>query len=134
MIKRTSVFVTILLAFFAFGANAQSTATTSSPYSRYGLGDLSPLLLPQNIGMGGISTAINRISGYNNINPQNPASYGFIQFTTIDAGISNNLMGLSQYNPSGGTYNDHNSTFKFSHVAFAIPVSKKSALSFGLFP
>lgn len=134
MIKRHSFFVTILLAFIAVGANAQSTATTSSPYSRYGLGTLDPILLPQTIGMGGIATAINKVSLYNNINPENPASYGFIQFTTIDAGISANMMGLTQNNPAGGTFNDHNSNFKFSHIAFAIPVSKRSALSFGLFP
>src|SRR5476651_2465517 len=94
MIKYTRFFITFLLTVIAFAVNAQSTqptqstATTSSPYSRYGLGDISPTLLPQNLAMGGISTAINRISGYNNINPLNPASFGAINFTTIDAGIN----------------------------------------------
>jgi hypothetical protein len=134
MIKSYRTLITILFAFIAFGANAQSTATTSSPYSRYGLGDIDPILLPQNIGMGGIATAINRISLYNNINPENPASYGLIGLTTIDAGISSNIMNLSQLNPGGGTVTDHNSNFKFSHVAFAIPITKRSAVSFGLFP
>ena len=120
MTKRYRIFLTILFAVIAFGANAQSTATTSSPYSRYGLGVIDPILLPQTIGMGGIATAINQIGVYN-INPENPASYGFIHYTTIDAGVSSNNMSVSQ----AGGLTDHNSNFKFSHVAFAIPVSKQ---------
>jgi hypothetical protein len=130
MIKYTRIFITILLAVIAFGAKAQSTATTSSPYSRYGLGDIDPALLPQNLGMGGIATAINRISGYNNINPLNPASYAMINYTTIDAGIYSNILTLSQT----GQANVRNANFRLSHIAFAIPVSKRSALSFGLMP
>jgi hypothetical protein len=70
-------FVIILFLFTAtaLGVNAQSTATTSSPYSRYGLGDISPMLLPQNVGMGGIGVATNSINGFFSVNPLNPASY-----------------------------------------------------------
>lgn len=130
MIKYTRVFITVLLAFIAFGARAQSTATTSTPYSQFGLGDVDPGYLPQNIAMGGISTAINKINLYNNINPLNPASYGTINFTTIDAGIYSNFQTFNQT----GQPVSNNSNFRFSHIAFAIPVSKKSALSFGLLP
>jgi hypothetical protein len=130
MIKYTKVFITILLAFIAFGAQAQSTATTSSPYSQFGLGDIEPSLLPQNLAMGGIATAINKINLYNNINPLNPASYGTINFTTIDAGIYANFQSFNQNGQPGSK----NSNFRFSHLAFAIPVSKRSALSFGLLP
>jgi hypothetical protein len=133
MIKYYRFFITFLLAVITFGAYAQSSATTSSPYSRYGLGDIDPMLLPQNIGMGGIATAVNRISGYNNINPLNPASYGAINFTTIDAGIYSNGVTISQ-NTSSGLVTAKNYNFRLSHVAFAIPVSKHSAFSFGLTP
>ncbi len=133
MIKYTRIFITFLLAVIALGAKAQSTqtiATSSSPYSRYGLGNIDPALLPQNIGMGGIAAAINRISGYNNINPLNPASYGFINYTTIDAGIYSTISTFSQTGQPDAT----NSNFRLSHITFAIPVSKRSALSFGLLP
>ena len=130
MIKYSKVFITILLAFIAFGAQAQSTATTSSPYSQFGLGDLVPGVLPQNTAMGGIATAINKINLYNNINPLNPASYAAINFTTIDAGIYSNFQTFTQ----NGQPNSKNSNFRFSHIAFAIPVSRRSALSFGLLP
>jgi hypothetical protein len=130
MIKYSRIFITILLAVIAFGAKAQSTSTTSSPYSQYGLGDIDPQLLPQNVAMGGIATAINRISLYNNINPLNPASYALINFTTIDAGIYSSIATYSQTGQPSST----NSNFRFSHVVFGIPVTKRSALSFGLLP
>lgn len=130
MIKFTRLFITLVLAVTAIGAMAQSTATTSSPYSKFGLGDIIPEALPQSIGMGGIGAAVNRISGYNNINVLNPASYGAIGFTTIDAGIYSNVVSLNQTGQPSST----NGNFRLSHVAFAIPVSKRSALSFGLLP
>jgi hypothetical protein len=133
MIKYTRIFITFLLAVIAFGAKAQSTqsiATSSSPYSRYGLGNIDPSLLPQNLAMGGIGTAINKISTYNNINPFNPASYGAINYTTIDIGIYSNIDELSQT----GQVTASNANFRLSHVAFAIPVTKRSAISFGLLP
>ena len=137
MIKFSRLLIIFFLAVIALGANAQSTATTatsSSPYSRYGLGDVDPLLLPQNAAMGGIATAINRIGGYNNINPENPASYAIINFTTIDAGIYSNINFFSQSNATGGVNSATGATFRLSHLAFAIPVNKRSALSFGLLP
>ena len=130
MIKYTRFFIIILLAVSAFGAKAQSTATTSSPYSRYGLGDIDPSILPQNRAMGGIATAINKINNFNTINVLNPASYGFINYTTIDVGLYSNIVNLSQAGQTGVS----NANFRLSHINFAIPVSRRSALSFGLMP
>jgi hypothetical protein len=130
MIKYTKLFIIFLLAATAFKARAQTTANTSSPYSQYGIGDLSPMILPQNQAMGGISTGTNIINRYSSINPQNPASYGAIGFTTIDAGLFANTVSLSQT----GQSTQKNSNFRLSHLAFAIPVSSSSALSFGLLP
>lgn len=130
MIRYTKFFIIFLLTAIVFKASAQSTATTSSPYSQYGLGDLVPSLLPQNLSMGGISTGVNTINRYSSINPQNPASYATISFTTIDAGIYANRLSLSQ----SGEPSQKNGSFRMSHVAFAIPVTTGSALSFGLLP
>jgi hypothetical protein len=130
MIKYIRFFFTFLLAAIVIDASAQSTATTSSPYSRFGLGDINDQLLPQNIGMGGIATAINSIGGYNSINVINPASYGKINYTTIDAGLFSNMVTFSK----DGFANQKNANTSFSHVTFAIPVSKHSALSFGMLP
>ncbi|NCD70432.1 hypothetical protein [Mucilaginibacter agri] len=131
MIKYIRFIVLFLVAVSASAAvMAQSTATTSSPYSRYGLGELNQDLLPQTRAMGGIATGVNRINGYNNINSENPASYGFMNFTVIDVGVYSNIVTLSQT----GVQSQTNSNYRLSHIAFGIPVSQRSALSFGLKP
>ncbi|MES2064086.1 MAG: hypothetical protein V4456_19335 [Bacteroidota bacterium] len=125
-------FVIILFLFTAtaLGVKAQSTATTSSPYSRYGLGDISPMLMPQNIAMGGIGVATNRINGFYSVNPLNPASYSSIGLTVIDIGVYSNFSTLEKT----GSASQKNSNFRLSHIAFGIPVSKRSAIAFGLMP
>jgi hypothetical protein len=130
MIKYTKLFITFLLAVIVVEASAQTTATTSSPYSQYGIGDLTPMVLPQNQAMGGISTGTNIINRYMSINPQNPASYGAIALTTFDAGLYMQSATLNQ----AGQGSQRNSNFRFNHITFAIPVSQASALSFGLLP
>lgn len=130
MIKYTKLFITLILAVIAFEAKSQSTATTSSPYSQYGLGDLTPLALPQNLAMGGISTAVNQINGYSSINPLNPASYAAIHLTAIDIGLYGNTVNLSQ----NGQPTQRNSNFRINHMAFGIPITRGSAVSFGLLP
>jgi len=130
MIKFTRLLFTFLFAVIVLNASAQSTATTSSPYSRYGIGDVSDQLLPQNIGMGGISTATNVIGGYNSINVLNPAAYGKISLTTIDIGGAADIITLSKL----GSADQRNTNARLSHLLFAFPVTKSSALSFGLLP
>ncbi|HTK21683.1 MAG TPA: hypothetical protein VL442_19335 [Mucilaginibacter sp.] len=130
MIKFTKVLFTFLFAVIVLNASAQSTATTSSPYSRYGLGDISDQLLPQNIGIGGIATATNIIGGYNSINVINPASYGRINLTTIDIGAATDITTYSKLNYA----DQRNTNARLSHILFAMPVTRTSALSFGLMP
>ncbi|MBD1387106.1 hypothetical protein IDJ75_17600 [Mucilaginibacter rigui] len=125
-------FVIILFLFTAtaLGVKAQSTATTSSPYSRYGIGSISPTVLPQNAAMGGIGVATNRINGFFSINPLNPASYSSMGLTVIDIGVYGNFNTLEKT----GAASQKNSNFRLSHIAFGIPVSSRSAFSFGLMP
>jgi hypothetical protein len=130
MIRYTRFFVTFLLAIIVFQARSQSTATTSSPYSRYGLGDIVPQVLPQNIGMGDISVATNSFSGYYNVNPLNPASYSKIGLTVVDIGLYGNTLTLNQT----GQPSQSNTNYRLSHIVFAFPISKHSAFSFGLLP
>lgn len=130
MIKFTKLFITFLLALTVIRVSAQSTATTSSPYSQFGIGTLNQLALPQTIGMGGLGAAINNFSGYFNLNPVNPASYGSLHLTVIDIGLYGSTTSLSQ----AGQPSQSNGNFRINHIAFAFPVSKRSALSFGLQP
>ncbi|MGI4021723.1 MAG: hypothetical protein ACRYFA_09475 [Janthinobacterium lividum] len=128
MINRIKNLLIILLVLSGFAASAQSTS--SSPYSKFGLGDLRQQSLPQNMGMGGIAAGIRTVGGYNNINMLNPASYSAINLTTIDIGAYATVNTLSN-----NTVKQTGTDFRLNHLAFAIPVTKgTSALSFGLLP
>lgn len=127
MYKRINYIAAILV--LVCGLSAQAQVTTSSPYSRYGLGNIKGSLLPQLRAMGGISTAVGKVTGFNYINMQNPASYAGITLTTIDVGMSAGITNLSRNNLSETSFNS-----TFSHLAFAAPVTKRSALSFGILP
>jgi hypothetical protein len=127
MYKRINYIAAILVLVCGFSAQAQ--VTTSSPYSRYGLGNIKGSLLPQFRAMGGISTAVGKVTGFNNINVQNPASYAGINLTTIDIGMSASVTSLTRNNLSESSFNS-----TFSHLAFAAPVTRRSALSFGILP
>ncbi|WP_431293669.1 OmpP1/FadL family transporter [Pedobacter sp. P26] len=127
MYKRINYIAAILV--LVCGLSAQAQVTTSSPYSRYGLGNIKGSLLPQFRAMGGISTAVSKVTGFNNINMQNPASYAGISLTTIDIGMSASVTNLTRNNLSESSFNS-----TFSHLAFAAPVTRRSALSFGILP
>lgn len=130
MIKYTKLFITLVLVISAFGASAQNGATTSSPYSRYGIGDIDPNWTPQMAGMGGIAAATNTISGFATINTINPASYSAIGLTTIDVGVFGSSLKLARDEQGS----QKNTNFRLNHLLFAFPVTKRSALSFGLQP
>ncbi len=111
----------------SFSAAAQNTS--SSPYSRFGLGDLKAALLPQNKALGGLSMGLRKFGPYSNINLSNPASYSAITLTTFDIGVTTDLRQLSKTNISENSFNA-----LLSHITIGIPVSSKSALSFGILP
>ena len=126
----SKIFKTIFFfSVFVNSLNVLAQTTTSSAYSQFGIGALNRPLLPQNRAMGGISAAVRKAGSYSNVNLANPASYSSIQLTTFDAGVSGELLGR---NKSGVTESDF--TGSLSHLVFGIPVSRKSALSFGLVP
>ncbi|RKR81506.1 hypothetical protein BDD43_1653 [Mucilaginibacter gracilis] len=125
-------FLIFLFSAAASGALAQQagSATTSSPYSKFGLGDYDESLLPQQRGMGGIGVAVRKPSGFSDINVLNPASYSSIQLTTFDIG---GYMGTTSLKTST-TGPQTSANFRLSHITLAVPVSKQSALSFGILP
>jgi hypothetical protein len=127
MFKKVSYIAAVLVLLVGISANAQ--VTTQSPYSRYGVGNIKSLALPQFKAMGGISTAVFSPSGYSNINMMNPSSYAGITLTTVDIGATGSFNNLKRNDASETSFNS-----TLSHIALAFPVSRQSALSFGLLP
>jgi hypothetical protein len=124
------VFKNIALVVFLFSTVSTSAQnTSSSPYSQFGLGDLKNSLLPQNKAIGGLSNGFRKPGPYSNINLANPASYSAIQLTTFDIGATTDLRQLSKTGVSENSFNAI-----LSHITIGVPVSPKSALSFGILP
>ncbi|QNL51219.1 hypothetical protein H8S90_06460 [Olivibacter sp. SDN3] len=108
-------------------ANAQSNS--SSPYSAFGYGLLRGDQLPQYKAIGGLSTGVRNMGSYSNINVANPASYSNIHLTTMDIGAYMNRTILQKDGQSEASGN-----FSLNHINFGIPLTPKSAFSFGLMP
>ncbi|RYY37147.1 MAG: hypothetical protein EOP46_03770 [Sphingobacteriaceae bacterium] len=130
MTKYLKIFIAFLFVALTVTASAQNTANTSSPYSQYGIGDIESQLTPQSAGMGGIGVATNIVSGFGSINFLNPASYATTNLTVIDVGLFSNNTKLSRT----GQGTQSSSNFRLNHLAFAVPITKKSAISFGFLP
>lgn len=123
-LKNIAVAALLLPTLSTFGQS-----NTSSPYSAYGLGLLRGDNLPQYRAIGGVSTGIRTLGGYNNINISNPASYSAIRLTTFDIGLNANRSMLQRGNEEEASGN-----FSLNHINFAMPLSRTSAFSFGLMP
>lgn len=124
--KKYSIAFTLL---FAIAFNAMAQSTINSPYSKYGVGNLKGSYLPQNKGLGNLGYGISTIGAYQNINISNPASYSNLRLTVFDIGASTYLQTLKRGSDSENSFNA-----TLNHLALGVPVTKKSALSFGLLP
>ena len=124
MNKLFSTFV--LLVVLVTSVNAQ--ISTSSPYSRFGLGDLHQNIFPEYNALGGAITAF---SSSKSVNPFNPASY-------TSFGPNTFLLSTGGWHK---TTRFQNTTDKhiannnaFSHLVLGFPIAKKIGASFGMIP
>jgi long-subunit fatty acid transport protein len=104
-------------------------STTSSPYSQFGMGLISGSQLTEGRSMGGIAAGFRRLTSYSSINLANPASYSAVRLTTFDIGVYGGNSALTKGNASESTFDA-----ALNHLAFAMPVTPSSAISFGLVP
>ena len=119
----------LLVALFVFcGLSAFAQLGTSSPYSRFGLGDLQGNAFPVYNALGG---GVAALSSSNSVNPSNPASYTSFRansFLFSTGGLHN----TTQIQNSTDKQVVNNSAF--SHLTIAFPISSKLGASFGLLP
>jgi hypothetical protein len=110
--------------------NTTSAQTTSSPYSRYGIGDLSGRGFAQGFAMGGTNIALqNDTTAMFFVNSGNPASYSNIRLTTADLGLNFNSLELQN---TGGKQRINNASL--SYLSLAFPFKKWWVASVGLLP
>jgi len=142
-LNNTKTFLAFRLLFGVLFLNLffTSSAQENSPYSRYGIGDLTPNTNILNRGMGGISAAY---SDWLSVNFTNPASYSlfktFIEQKTkkpisgrviLDAGINFDNRTLREAN-NPQKFTSPNAFF--SYLQLGIPVKPNWGISLGLRP
>src|ERR1035437_8801339 len=92
-IRYSRIFLICFLLFQFSVAKAQTAV--NSPYSRYGIGDLTGKGFSQNFSMGGTTIAMQNDSlPMFFINNGNPASYSTNRLTTADLGVNFNHIQL----------------------------------------
>lgn len=128
-ISGTFVIVTALvLLSFVLKAQDINSSSTSSPYSRYGIGTLNGYSLGRSAAMGGIGIG----SRYGlQINTGNPASYTAIDSMTflMEFGLESRHTKYESADKKNGS-NEVN----FNYMAFSIPLNKWWAAAFGILP
>jgi len=122
------IFFISLLLVAALANNNFAQIRISSPYSRYGLGDLQNNKYLRNISMGGISYGFRNSSA---VNYTNPASYTAFDTTSFvfETGVNSHFVQLSTTDLSQTT----NYT-SLSYLVFGFPVTKWWGASMGLLP
>jgi hypothetical protein len=124
---RLNFFLSVILLFFSLFSFAQAT---SSPYSRYGLGEINARTYGQGFALGGTTIALqNDTIPMFFINTSNPASYAGVQLTTAELGMKYNRVRLE----SSDTKKNLNNA-SFGYVSIAFPFKKWWGGSFGLLP
>lgn len=119
--------IIIFLTVLSIGSFAQNQNTTS-PYSRYGLGDIHPNFYGRSAGMGGVS--LGSRNGLQ-VNFANPASYSAVDSISFvfEAGIDGKYTNLKNSQQS-----EHNHNINLQDFAFSFPVTHWWGAAFGLTP
>ena len=124
-----SAFV-VLNTLFILHNTSTAQVTNSSPYSRYGIGDLSGKGFAQGFAMGGTNIALQNDSvPMFFINTGNPASYSNMRLTTAELGQNFNRTQLESASAKKTINNA-----SLAYLSLAFPIKKWWGASVGLLP
>ena len=127
-VSKAGALIFFLLFLLRTSTNAQTN--TSSPYSRYGLGELQERSFVNQAAMGGIGYAlVNDTLSPFYINITNPASYSGIRLTTFDAAVKS-----TTYNLSSNTTSKILNNTSLAYLSLGFPLGKRGGGAFGLLP
>lgn len=118
---------TVLVLFMLIGI-CKAQSGVSSPYSRYGIGDINEQGLYSHLGMGGLALSL---SSFENVNISNPASLAWLkpQSVLFEIGAETKSVKLETLDTSQTTYGT-----TIAYLAFGFPIKKWWGSSFGLRP
>lgn len=125
-------YIILLVFLLMIPYKGSSQNAISSPYSRFGIGDITWKGFGQNLGMGGTAIGMQNKSHFNMINP---ASYSGLESGsdsmsfTFEFALSNRITWLKTNSQSQNT-----SDISFSYMALGFPITKKIFVSTGIIP
>ena len=121
-------YLVVVFIFILLGSSLNAQINTSSPYSRFGIGDIESDVLGRGLGMGGISTGIRLPL---EINLLNPASYTGIpqKVFLFQVGMKSKRVDYSVNSEKITNYD-----FSLSSINAAFSLRKFWAMSFGMNP
>lgn len=120
------VLLILSLLFIVTGTEAQNN--TYSPYSRFGIGDITKKGFGRHTGLGGIGIGLRDPNHINYLNPAANSAQDTMSFL-FSTGIAGNAMQMAS---NEGSHNVSNITI--SHLSIGFPVSRWWKTGFGLVP
>lgn len=126
MNKINNIIILACTAFFSLNSYGQKL--NNSPYTRYGIGELTEQTTAAYFGLSNASVAL---SEFNHLNISNPASYSsLIKYKPIfDVGIYGKVQNLKT-----STDNSVQSNFALRNFSLGMPLGSKTGVAFGLMP
>ena len=120
--------LSLICLFVLLAAGVAGQKEISSPYARYGIGNLAPQGTFRTLAMGGISSGIrNNLT----LNYLTPASYSSIDTASFifDFGLDYSLTDLKE-----GDLNFYSQDINFSHLMLGFPIKKGWGFAAGIVP
>lgn len=99
-----------------------------SPYSKFGLGDISRKGFSHNRALGGVSIGLRSKNSINYLNPASYSSQDTVSFI-FDFGLSADFTKLES-----SDYDEHTSNINMDHLAISFPVTRFWKTSLGITP
>ncbi len=120
--------VAVLVACAAFGASGQEAHGTYTPYSIYGVGDLSQPGSAYNKTMGGVGFAVRNNRFINLMNPAAVTARDSLSFM-VDFSVYGDNKVFRQ-----GDIKSVSNTFNINDLAISFPIWRSSAMMVGIMP
>ena len=121
-------FLSIVVVLLGFLSHIDAQIATSSPYSRFGLGELQQSIFPEYNAFGGASTAL---SNSNSVNPTNPATYTSFGPNSFLLSTGGWHQTTKMQNATTEQIVNNNA---FSHLILGFPINRKLGASIGMIP
>ena len=122
----------VLIQIFTFGCVVQGQNLNTSPYTSFGLGELTPLATSHYISLGGAAVSF---ADFSYINVSNPATYSSFKRNNplFDLGISGKSSAYESIT-DGNQNTSSGINAALNNMLIGLPVSKKTGLTLGIMP